>query len=115
MKQRIIFAIVNYSFGMIFFIVLVNAFWMLTPVKANSFSVTNTNDTGVGSLRTAVADANANPGSDTIEFSPSLSGTITLAFSQLNIADDLTIIGPGSSNLIISGNTANRIFELSVR
>ena len=33
-----------------------------------TFTVTNTNDSGAGSLRQAILDANANPGGDTIAF-----------------------------------------------
>jgi len=33
-----------------------------------TFSVTNVNDSGAGSLRQAIVDANANSGTDTIEF-----------------------------------------------
>jgi hypothetical protein len=35
---------------------------------AATFTVTNTNDSGNGSLRTAIDDANANPGADSINF-----------------------------------------------
>ncbi len=38
------------------------------PVWAATFTVTNTNDSGPGSLRQAILDANANLGTDTIEF-----------------------------------------------
>jgi Right handed beta helix region len=43
---------------------------MLTakPAHAGTFTVTNTNDSGTGSLRQAILAANANPGADTIEF-----------------------------------------------
>jgi hypothetical protein len=37
-------------------------------LHAATFSVTNTNDSGAGSLRQAILDANANPGLDTIAF-----------------------------------------------
>jgi len=37
-------------------------------VKAATFTVTNTNDSGAGSLRQAILDANANVGTDTIDF-----------------------------------------------
>jgi hypothetical protein len=36
---------------------------------ATTFAVTNTNDSGVGSFRQAILDANANPGADVITFS----------------------------------------------
>jgi hypothetical protein len=39
------------------------------PLSAATFTVTNTNDLGAGSLRQAIIDANTNPGADTIAFS----------------------------------------------
>ena len=46
---------------------------LLLPLAASSlaaatFTVTNTNDSGAGSLRQAILDANANAGADTIAF-----------------------------------------------
>ena len=38
------------------------------PIRAASFTVTNTNDSGPGSLRQAILDANALGGTDTIDF-----------------------------------------------
>jgi hypothetical protein len=38
------------------------------PARADTFTVTNTNDAGAGSLRQAILDANARPGTDEIEF-----------------------------------------------
>jgi hypothetical protein len=38
------------------------------PALANPYIVTNTNDSQAGSLRQAILDANANPGTDTISF-----------------------------------------------
>jgi hypothetical protein len=40
----------------------------LTARAATTFVVTNTNDSGAGSLRQAILDANANPGSDLITY-----------------------------------------------
>ncbi len=70
--------------------------------------VQNTDDSGAGSLREALA--NANPG-DTIDLT-GLSGTITLTTGQLEIEDAVTIQGPGASALAISGNNASRVFYL---
>lgn len=42
-----------------------------------TYTVTNTNDSGAGSLRTAITNANSNAAGDTIAFS--VSGTITLS------------------------------------
>lgn len=67
---------------------------------AGSFSgalylVTTTNDTGDGSLRKAIVDANANPGADTIKFNipPAGPKTIVLLSKLPNILDPVTIDG----------------------
>ena len=72
--------------------------------------VTNTNDSGSGSLREAIAAANATPGADTITFAPWVGGTITLTSGQLTVTDAVTVAGPGPANLTISGNNAGRVF-----
>src|SRR6185503_9371561 len=41
-----------------------------TVSASTTFVVTNKNDSGPGSLRQAILDANANPGADTITFDP---------------------------------------------
>jgi len=45
----------------------------VTPAHAATLTVTNLNDSGAGSLRQAVIDANAAAGADAITFAPSLS------------------------------------------
>ena len=77
-------------------------------------TVTNTNDSGPGSLRQAILNANANPGLDTIDFAPGLSGTIVLTSGELQITDDVTIDGPGADRLSVSGNNASRVFDVDV-
>jgi Right handed beta helix region len=78
-----------------------------------TFTVTNLNDAGAGSLRQAILAANAAPGVDTITFKPGLSGTITLTTGELAISDSATIAGPGAAVITISGNNASRIFGVS--
>ncbi|MBX3064080.1 MAG: hypothetical protein KF726_13970, partial [Anaerolineae bacterium] len=73
-----------------------------------TYTVANTNDSGAGSLRQAILDANANAGADTIVFQAGLTGTITLT-SRLNISDDVTINGPGKMIITIDGNNATRL------
>src|SRR5262245_21593547 len=46
--------------------------------QGNTYTVTNTADTGAGSLRQAITDANANLGTDTIEFNITGSGVHTI-------------------------------------
>lgn len=61
---------------------------LLVPSKAlaDIFTVTNNSDSGAGSLRDALAQAEANPGADTIVFDGSLAGqTITLTSKDANI------------------------------
>jgi len=79
----------------------------------DSYLVTNHDDSGEGSLRQAILDANANPGPDTIEFDKSAWGTITLTSGELLITDDLTITGPGVFALTVSGNHQSRVFEIN--
>src|SRR5438552_7463563 len=82
-----------------------------TSLAAATFTVSNVNDSGVGSLRQAILEANARPGADEITFAQ-LEGTITLTSGQLAITDDLTIAGPGAKELAISGNDSSRVFDV---
>jgi len=77
------------------------------------FNVTNTNDSGTGSLRQAIVDANANLGADTINFDASLNGkTILLTTGEIEVKDDVTIEGLGKDVISIDGGGNNRIFRL---
>src|SRR5262245_44452220 len=62
----------------------------------STLHVTTLADGGVGSLRAAIAQANAHTGADTIDFQPGLTGTIALTGGELDISDDLTINGLGA-------------------
>ncbi|GAB4136902.1 MAG: hypothetical protein Fur0046_10690 [Cyanobacteria bacterium J069] len=78
--------------------------------------VTNTNDSGEGSLRQAIIAANNNNSitNPTITFAPSVSGTISLLSALPVLSRNLSIDGPGSGTLTIArGSTdAFRIFTL---
>src|SRR5262245_10662047 len=80
---------------------------------AATITVTNINDSGPGSLRQALADAN---NGDTINFDSALKGqTITLATAELPINTNITISGPGANLLALSRapNTSPfRIFNI---
>jgi hypothetical protein len=85
-------------------------------VPAAPITVTNLNNEGPGSLRQAIDDSNANPSdADTIVFQPGLSGRINLlttaqSSGQLTVTGPVSIVGPGSGLLTISGNNQSRIF-----
>src|SRR5262245_31088538 len=78
----------------------------------SAFHVTTLADGVVGSLRDAVARANAHAGADVIVFEEGLTGTVTLTGGELDIADDLTINGPGADRLTIGGNHTSRVFKV---
>ena len=78
-----------------------------------TFTVLNLADTGIGSLRQAIIDANTQAGADTIQFADELVGTIALTGGQLNITDHLTINGPGARLLSVSGSRQSRVFNIS--
>ena len=60
-----------------------------------TFTVTNLNGSGPGSLRDAIDQANATPGDDVVELDNSLIGTINLGGSELSITDSVEIQGNG--------------------
>ena len=85
---------------------------------ALTYTVTTVADSGAGSLRQAVLDANATADADVIDFNipagscPASVCTITLV-SEISIANNgsLTINGTGARSLIIDGGAGtNRIF-----
>jgi hypothetical protein len=104
MKTRIILQFILASF------LVLGAFAATpaVPVRADTKIVSNTNDSGAGSLRQAIADATDG---DTIDAS-GISGTITLA-SELSINKIISIIGPGSGELTLSGNNDVRVVSIS--
>jgi hypothetical protein len=82
-----------------------------------TFSVTNTNDSGAGSLRDAIDQANTAVGADTIDFTgatfaDATPDTITLA-SELSINSDIALTGTGANLLTVSGNNVSRIFNIT--
>jgi len=79
---------------------------------AATFTVTNLNDAGAGSLRDAVTQANAASGADTIQFQSGLTGTILLASGEIRVSDTVTIAGPGASRVKIDGGGASRLFKV---
>ncbi|HEY1285481.1 MAG TPA: choice-of-anchor Q domain-containing protein [Solirubrobacterales bacterium] len=73
------------------------------PASAAPFVVTSTADSGDGSLRKAISDANANGQTDQITFG--VTGTIALTSGTLQITSPMTITGPGPDQLAVTGNS----------
>ena len=78
-------------------------------LPANIIVVTNTDDSGPGSLRDALAAANDG---DTID-ATGVSGTIMLTSGELQILRGVTIEGPGAGNLSVDGNATDRVFYIN--
>jgi hypothetical protein len=79
-----------------------------STTEAADFSASNLNDSGAGSLRQAILDANAAPGADVINFA--VDGSIVLESTLPPITDPagLTIDGMGRS-ITVSGNNAVQV------
>lgn len=71
-----------------------------TVAFSATLTVTNTNDSGAGSLRDAIANAASG---DTITFDLAVPATIALTSGELFIDKSLTIEGPGANDLSIRG------------
>jgi hypothetical protein len=93
-----------------------------TAASANvPLSVTNLNDSGAGSLRQALLDANTAPGQDVITFATGVSGTISLLSDFPDLTEAIDLEGPGSSVITIDGGwtqaggsgAGHEIFDIS--
>lgn len=74
---------------------------------SNAATVTNTADSGAGSLRKALGSVCVG---GTISFAPALAGqTITLTSGPLTLGKNVTVDGSAAPGLTISGNTTDRV------
>ena len=81
-------------------------------VESQPYEVTNTNDSGPGSLRQEIADDAA--GDQPVIFAAGLDGqTITLTSGPIPIKNNLVIDGPGANDLTISGGGTSQIFVIN--
>lgn len=74
------------------------------PAAAATYSVTNGDDAGAGSLRQAIEDANANPGFDTIEVSYNAAPIVPLS-PLPSFSDDAALVGT-AADVVIDGSSA---------
>jgi hypothetical protein len=75
---------------------------------ATTIVISNTNDSGPGSLRQALAIANDG---DTID-ATGVSGVITLSTGVLLVNKAVAINGPGAGLLAVDGNAASTVFQV---
>jgi hypothetical protein len=85
---------------------------LLEPLEGRCLpsTVTNLSDHDPGSLRDAIATT---PAGGTVDFQSDLRGTIPLTTGELAIGKDLTIAGPGSDVITVSGNHQSRVFDIT--
>src|SRR5204862_8353401 len=88
--------------------IIISMFLLVSAARVTAITVTTTNDSGPGSLRQAITDANANAGADTIDFNIPGAGQQTITVSS-NLPDIVpTVIIDGGHG----GVATNRV-ELS--
>jgi hypothetical protein len=95
--------------------------WTVEPLEGrtllSTYTVVSPGDSGTGTLRWAIDQANQDPGNDTISFSSRLAGqTITLTSGLLPIrkaSGSLTIRGPAAGPVTISGNSHSEVFNVA--
>jgi phospholipase C len=83
--------------------------WITAAQAATVITVTSVDDSGVGTLRAALASA---ADGDTIDASGA-SGTILLTNGELRVTRNVTIRGPGPDALTVDGNSASRVFHVN--
>ena len=83
-------------------------------VRGQTFTVTTNQDSGAGSLRQAILDANVDNVADVINFNLASPATITVASQLPTISQPLTISGPGAASLTVSGGDTTSIFRVGV-
>jgi hypothetical protein len=90
---------------------LLSAIALSTPtLRAATYVVNNTTDSGPGSLRQAILNANAG-GGGTIDLT-GVGGIITLGTNLPSITASVNLLGPGTNVLTISGSNAFVIFTM---
>ena len=107
MKKRVAAQSTCSNLGVLICLILI----CVAPISAhaNIITVTNTNDSGPGSLRQAFAIANDG---DTID-ATGISGVITLTTGELLVSTSVTINGAGADVLAVDGNAMTTVFQIN--
>jgi hypothetical protein len=69
-------------------------------------TVRNLSDSGPGSLRQALLDANSLPGDDTITFAAGVAGTIDLLSALPDLGSNIDLEGPGAAQVTVERSAA---------
>ena len=104
------------SFRNLFSISVITLIGLIAPVKATNFTVSNTNDNGPGSFRSALVSANfdatATAGSPHVIDMTGVSGTIVLDSALADIRNHVSINGPVNNSLSVERNLAGASFSV---
>jgi hypothetical protein len=82
--------------------------------RGATLTVDSTADSGAGSLREAISEANSDPHPDRIEFPAKLGGTIALQRALPTITAPLSIDGPGADQLSLAGQGDFGLLEIDL-
>lgn len=77
-----------------------------TAADGATIQVTSTANSGAGTLRAALDQANGNIDADTITFASTVTGTINLTSTGVGAKYDTTIVGPGAGALTLNATAA---------
>jgi predicted outer membrane repeat protein len=103
-----------FSSGLGLFLAVSLLLGLVPKAHAMSFMVTNTNDSGAGSLRLAIQSANASPGPDSIGFNLTGCPCVIHLNSTLVVTGALSIAGPGAAQLALDGGGAHQVLNSTV-
>ena len=123
--MKFLYQVKHFSWRQVLFGAVLLGWIFAVNAAAATYSVTTTADSGAGSLRQAIAEANGTPAADTINFNvpltdPNCSASgvcaITLTGDVITVqatGGSLTVANQmGAGKLLISGNDASRVFEV---
>jgi uncharacterized repeat protein (TIGR01451 family) len=77
-----------------------------TRLAPATLTVLNTNDSGPGSLRQAILDANSTGGDNTVNFAAAVTGTVDLQTALPDLTSNIDLEGPGADKLTVHRSSA---------
>lgn len=83
-----------------------------SDLNAATFTVVSMADSGPGTLRDCIVQAQTSPGADIVQFHPSLSGTLR-PLTTIFMTQSVTIIGPESRGVSIDASAVGILLHLS--